>query len=131
MTGSSPERHEDRHPRLRADLARDVALAGEILGDEDVARRQPADGAVADLDVDGAREREHRVVPGRVVPGIDALGIEAADDDAAAGDQLARRRLIAARLEPRLDVLEVRLAVRTRVEADDGHGAPPIRSRGG
>src|SRR5215471_18262500 len=50
----SAERHEDRDARLGSDLARPVTLAGEILGDEDVAGREPLHRAVADLDVDGA-----------------------------------------------------------------------------
>ena len=53
--GSAGERHEDRHARLRADLARDVTLASEVLGDEDVAGAEPPNGAVANLDVHRAR----------------------------------------------------------------------------
>src|SRR5207237_8856188 len=51
---------------------------------------------------------------------------EAPDDDAAAGDQLGGLRLIAARLEARVDVLEVRLAVLAREDAHDGHEGPPL-----
>src|SRR3989442_1274995 len=115
------ERHEDRDARLRPHLARDVALTGEVFGDQNVARAQPAHGAVADLDVDRSREREDRRPSRRVVPRIAALRIEPADDDAAAGDQLPALGLIAARREARLDLLEVRLAVRARVDADDRH----------
>ena len=103
------------------------------LGDQDVAGAEPADGTVADLDVDGAGEREDGVAPRRVMPGVGALGLEAADDDAAAGDQLGGLGLVAARLEPGLDVLEVRRAVQARVDADDRHGrllgAPRIQGR--
>src|SRR6267378_500459 len=116
-----PKRDEDGDAGFGADLARDVALASEIFGDEDVAGTEAAHGAVADLDIDGAREREDRGAPGRVVPGIGSSGLEAADDDAAAGNQLCALRLVAARLEFRHDLLEVRLAVGTGVDADDGH----------
>src|SRR2546427_3779513 len=123
MAPRTPHRHEDRHARLRPDLARRVTLARQVLSDQDVARPQAAHDAVADLDVDGAGEREHRVTPWRVVPGIRALGLEAAHDDAATGNQLRRLGLVAARLVLGLDVLEVGLAVRARVDADDRHVA--------
>src|SRR5207247_1262668 len=53
--------------------------------------------------------------------GIAALRIEPADDDAAAGNQLPAVGLITARREARRDLLEVRLPVRARVDAGDGH----------
>ena len=84
-----------------------MPLPRRVLGDQDVARAEPLHGAIADLDVDPAREREHRVTPGRVVPGIGALRVEAADDDAAPGNQLGGLRLVATRLELRRDLLEV------------------------
>src|SRR5437867_1705956 len=115
------ERDEDGDARLGPDLTRDVALTGEVLGDQDVAGAQPAHGAVADLDVDRPAEREHRRPSRRVVPRIAALRIEPADDDAAAGNQLPAVGLITARREARRDLLEVRLPVRARVDADDGH----------
>src|SRR5437879_3760140 len=115
------ERDEDGDARLGPDLTRDVALTGEVLGDQDIAWAQPAHGAVADLDVDRPAEREHRRPSRRVVPRIAALRIEPADDDAAAGDQLAAVGLITARREARRDLLEVRFPVRARVDADDGH----------
>src|SRR5439155_2581496 len=116
-----PERHEDRDARLGAHLARHVALARQIFGDQDVARAEPSHGAVADLDVDRAGEREHRRAPRRMMPGVRSLRLEAADDDAAAGDQLRALGLVAPRLELRLDVLEVGLAVGPCVDPDDRH----------
>src|SRR5947207_1261138 len=116
--------NEDRHARLRPDLARDVALAGAVFGDQNVAATEPTHGAIADFDVDSAGEREDRVPARRVVPGIGALGLEAAHDDAAARNQLRALRLITERIELRLDVLEVGLAVGTGVDADDPHVAP-------
>src|SRR5262245_12815780 len=116
------ERDEDGDARLGPHLARDVALTGEVLRDQDVAGAQPAHGAVADLDVDRAAEREHRRPSRRVVPRIAALRIELPDDDAAAGNQLPAVGLITARCEARRDLLEVRFPVRARVDADDGHG---------
>src|SRR5437667_3258796 len=115
------ERDEDGDARLGPDLTRDVALTGEVLGDQDIAWAQPAHGAVADLDVDRPAEREHRRPSRRVVPRIAALRIEPADDDAAAGNQLPAVGLITARREARPDLLEVRLPVRARVDAGDGH----------
>jgi len=107
-----------------------VALAGEVLGDQDVAGAETPHGAVADLDVHRAAQREHGRAPRRVVPGIGSRRSEAADDDAAAGNQLRALGLVAERLEARLDVLEVRLAIGARVDANDRHvfirrGAPP------
>src|SRR5258705_11676477 len=115
------ERDEDGDARVGHDLRRDVALTGEVLGDQDVAGAQPAHGTVADLDVDRPAEREHRRPSRRVVPRIAALRIEPADDDTAAGNQLPAVGLITARREARRDLLEVRFAVRARVDADDGH----------
>jgi hypothetical protein len=83
-----PQRHEERQAGLGADLARDVALADEILRDSHVPEAEAAHRAVADLDVHRAREREQRGPPRRVVPRIRALGIEPADCDAAARQQL-------------------------------------------
>src|SRR5262244_4065773 len=85
---SAGKRHEDRHARLRTDLARSVTLAGEVLGDQDVAGAEPPHGAVADLDVHRARQREHRVSTWRVMPGVGSRRLEAADGDPAAGNQL-------------------------------------------
>src|SRR5262249_35650172 len=112
---------EDRHAWLGSDLAGAVALARQVLGDQDVAGTEAAHGAVADLDVHRPREREHRIAARRVVPRIAALRIEAAHDDAAAGNQLGRLGLVPARLEAELDVLEVRLAVGAAVDANDRH----------
>src|SRR5437867_673168 len=128
MSVSLAERDEDRHARRRAYLARDVALAGPILRDEDVAGAEAPHGAVADLDVHRSRQREHGVAARRVVPGIGAPRIEAAHDDATAGNQLRGLGLVAARLEAQLHVIVVRLAVGTAVDANDCHG--PSRGRG-
>src|SRR5437660_633739 len=124
-------RRSRRATRARLRAWRDPAR--QVLGDQDVAGAEPPDGAVADLDVDGAREREHGVAARRVVPGVGALGLEPADDDAAAGDKLGTLGLIAARLELWRDVLEVGLAVGTRVDADDRHvtSSGPHGYRGG
>src|SRR5947208_13557262 len=116
-----PKRDEDGDAGFGADLARDVALAGDVFGDQDVAGTESADGAVADFDIDGAREREDCRAAGRVVPGIGSSRLEAANDDAAARDQFGALGLVAARPELRHDLLEVRLAVGTGVDADDGH----------
>ena len=98
-----------------------MALTGQVLGDQDVPRAETAHRAVADLDVDRAAQREHRRAARRVVPGIRPRRCEAADDDAAARDQLRALGAVVDRLEARLDVLEVRLAVGTRVDPDDRH----------
>src|SRR5262245_59650753 len=120
-SGSLAERHEDRNARLGADLASDMSLTSPILGDQDVAGAETPHGAVADLDVDGAREREYRGPAGRVMPRIGSCRIEATHDDAASGNQLRSLGLVAERFPARLDVLEVRLAVGTRVDANDRH----------
>src|SRR5262245_50389848 len=52
------ERDEDGHARFGPDLARPMALAGEVLSDQDVARSEALHGSVADLDIDRARQRE-------------------------------------------------------------------------
>src|SRR5207245_2757025 len=78
-----PKRDEDGDAGFGADLARDVALARDILRDKNVAGPEPAHGAVADLDIHGAREREHGRAARRVVPGIGSSRLEAANDDAA------------------------------------------------
>src|SRR5262245_20056959 len=120
------EWHEDRDARLRTHLARTVALPGEVLGDQDVARSEPAHRPVADLDVDGAGQREYRIAAGRVMPRVRARRREAADDDAAARDQLSALGLIAPRLEAWLDLLEMRLPVGTREDPNDGHGSSRV-----
>src|SRR5207245_11731491 len=102
------ERDEDGDARLGPDLTRDVALTGEVLGDQDVAGAQPAHGAVADLDVDRPAEREHRRPSRRVVPRIAALRIEPADDDAAAGARLAAVGLMPAPRAARRERLRAR-----------------------
>src|SRR5262249_40861572 len=93
----------------------------EVFGDQDVARAEALHGPVADLDIHRARQREDRVTPGRVVPRIGALGLEAADDDPAAGNQLGALGLVTERLPLGTDLLEMRLFVRARVDADDRH----------
>src|SRR4029453_3951242 len=108
--------HEDRHAGLGAHLARAVPLAGQVLGDEDVARPEPLDRPIADLDVDAAGEGEDGVATGRVVRRVGARGLEAADDDAAARDQLGRFRAVTPRLPAGLDLLEVGLSVAARVD---------------
>src|SRR5215470_381396 len=108
-----------------------MALTGEVFGDQDVARAEALHGAVADLDIHRARQREDRVTPGRVVPRIGALGLEAAHDDPAAGNQLGALRLVTERLPLRHDLLEMRLVVGTRVDVDDRHGASPRNAPNG
>ena len=44
-----------------------MALPRRVLGDQDVARTEPLHRAVADLDVDGSGEREHRIAPANIV----------------------------------------------------------------
>src|SRR5215472_1516137 len=85
---SAGKRHEDRHARLRTDLARDVTLAGEVLSEEDVAGAEPSHGAVADLDVHCARQREHRGSTGRMViplPGTSSAPSERSPRDSSRG----------------------------------------------
>src|SRR5215472_12596722 len=118
---SAGERHEDRHARLRTDLTRDVTLAGEVLSDEDVAGAQPTHGAVADLDVHRARQHEHRGSTRRMMPGVGSRRLEPAEGNPAAGNQLGALGAVAARFEAWMDLVEVRLAVRSRVDANDGH----------
>src|SRR5262249_39662397 len=89
--------------------------------DQDVTRAEPAHRPVADLDVDRAREREHRVAARGVMPRVGPCRLEAPDDDAAAGNQFRGFGLVTARLELPHDLLEVRLAVGAGVDADDGH----------
>src|SRR5262249_10807823 len=120
------ERHEHRNARLRPHLARAVPLPRRILRDEDVTHAEALHRAVADLDVDGAGEREDRVTSGRVMPRVGALRVEAADDDAAAWNQLGRLGLITTRLELRRDLLEMRLAVSASVDANDRHDRLPL-----
>src|SRR6185503_20746149 len=55
-----------------------------------------------------------------------ARRLEAADEDAGAGDQLAAGRLIAAIVQLRRDVFEVRLSVLARVDPNDRHRRPPL-----
>src|SRR5439155_21699290 len=64
----SAEGDEDRDSGLGADFAGHVTLAGEIFGDQDVARAQTPDRAVADLDVERAAEGGHGRAPGPVTP---------------------------------------------------------------
>src|SRR5215467_2898257 len=118
---SAGERHEDRHARFRTDLARDVTLAGEVLGEEDVAGAEPSHGAVTNLDVHCARQREHCSSTGRMMPRVGSRCLEPADGDPAAGNQLGALGAVASRFEPRMDLLEVRLAVGSRVDANNGH----------
>ena len=106
---------------LGPDLARAMPLARQIFSDENVAGPEPSDGAVADLDVDRAGQREHRVAAGRVVPGIRPRRLEPPNDDAAARDQLRALGLVALRLERRMDVLEVGRAVASCIDPNDGH----------
>src|SRR4029453_9933611 len=118
---SLAQRHKDRDARLRSHFARHVTLAGQVLGNQDIARAETPDGPVADLDVHRPGEREYRCAPRRVVPGIGSSRLEAADDYTAAGNQLRALRLVTARLEFGHDLLEVRLAVGTGANTDDGH----------
>src|SRR5437660_10769244 len=91
------ERDEDGDARLGPDLTRDVALTGEVLGDQDVAGAQPAHGAVADLDVGRPAERAPRRPSRRVLPRIAPRRIDRAAGDAAAEEHLAAGRLTTAR----------------------------------
>src|SRR5437879_386457 len=54
--------------RLIADDAGDVATARQVLGQDDVARTDSRDGAVTDLDLGLARQRDRVLPPRRAVP---------------------------------------------------------------
>src|SRR5439155_1374284 len=104
-------------------------LAVRLDGQRAEGRRLVIDWVFADLGQRYALNLENcaltyladRRAAWRVMPGVRSLRGEAADDDAAAGDQLRALGLVAPRLELRLDVLEVRLAVGPCVDPDDRH----------
>src|SRR2546423_3609855 len=67
MTGSflrCVQVHDRVEPRLVPDHASDVAAAGQVFGQHDVAGADAHDGAVAHFDLGGAGERD-RVLPAR------------------------------------------------------------------
>src|SRR4051794_28296524 len=82
------QRNEHRNPRLRTHFASDVPLTFQVFGEQDVAGTEAPDGAVTDLDIDSAAEREHRVATWCVVPCICALRFEATHQNATARYQL-------------------------------------------
>src|SRR6185295_3070390 len=85
------DRNEGVAAGLWADHARDVAAAGEILGEDDVARPDAHDGAVANLDLGGTGQRDRVLAAWRAVPVEHvARGGHAKDD---AGRRLHRARL--------------------------------------
>ena len=61
------QRHRQRNPGFLADVANDVPMAGEVLGDQNVAGAELALGAAGNLDLSAAGQKHHVLVPGRGV----------------------------------------------------------------
>ena len=60
------QRHDGVEPRLLANDAGDVPATGEILGEHHVARLDPHDRAVTDLDLGVPDSEKEWVLPSRV-----------------------------------------------------------------
>src|SRR2546425_1174034 len=124
MSSGSGQRHDRVEAGLVADHAGDVAPAGEVLGQDHVAGAHTRLGAVAHLDLGGARERD------RVLPAWCAVPVEHvarrghAEGDA--GCRLHRAPLavgalvVLERLHVERHLLEMRLSVLGAVDAPDG-----------
>src|SRR5262249_38701346 len=124
VPASVRERHDRVEARLVADDAGDVAPPREVLGQHDVAGTDSRLGAVADLDLRGAGERDRVLPPRRAVPVEHVAGRRDAERDART--LLHRARLtvgalvIPERLHVERDLFQMRLAVLAAVDAPDG-----------
>ena len=109
------------HPRLesrgdRSEGAELIPGSGITIRRFEAARSNPwhhAPGRAAVFTLSGAVDIE--IGDGTV------RRLEPADGDSAAGNQLGALGAVTSRFEPRMDLLEVRLAVGSRVDANDGH----------
>ena len=64
VDGRLRQRHRQRHPELVPDAAGDVAVAGQILGDQHIAGEHSHFGAVGHLKLGDAAEVDHILLVG-------------------------------------------------------------------
>ena len=97
-----------------------VTSARQILRQHHIPRAQAPHGAIAHLDLDLARQGDHVLAPRGRMPVLDVAGRRPAKHDA--GGSLKSRCFGGPDTrERKVHVLEVRLAVLSRVQANDLH----------
>lgn len=103
----------------------DVALAGRVIGQEDVADAELTRRSVADLDLDAPRQMNHELTPRRLMEVVHipvAVGTRLAEERCVCGDLATQRSPGAAGVVQRdLEVLEMRLAIIAGVDTCDLH----------
>ncbi len=97
-----------------------MALAGEIVGEDDITRSKTARGAIADPDFHLPRENENVLPPGRGVPIAEIVRRETAEGEI--GTRLKRK--IMALLGRQREIFKMGLAVVPRIDPYDHARAP-------
>jgi len=90
-----------------------MASAGGVIDQKDIAGTKAPLGSVADLDLAPPGQVDH-ILPSRSpMPVVDSTGRSVAEDDAIPGLEL---------LDLNLDLVEMRLAIRSGIDSRDFHG---------
>ena len=107
-------------PRVAADDSGDMAAAGGVFGEHNVARAEAANRAVAGFDLDLAGERDD-ILPSRHDVIAAPMGRRRRTEHDAMG-RLQRGNLVdALGIHSNFDVFEVRFVVGAGVKSDDFH----------
>src|SRR5437762_1356858 len=132
MPGSGPgpalggHRHSDTDAG-NSHRARRVALACEIVGEDDITRSKTARGAIADPDFHLPRENKNVLSPRRGVPITEIVRRETAEHET--GTRLKRN--VMALLGRQSEILKMGLAVMARIDPYDHACAPSHRGENG
>ena len=111
---------EEERPSRAFDFARDVAAAGGVVGEQDLARAELALFARAALNLHAARERDYELAGGRVVEIERGPERRFTKGDALKGDELGDAP-VGAFAQGDIEVFEVRFVVGAGVNACDVH----------
>src|SRR5437588_4866 len=128
MRGSGPGPVLGAHRHSGTDAgnsqrARRVALACEIVGEDDITRSKTARGAIADPDFHLPRENKNVLPPGRGVPIAEIVRRETAEHEI--GTRLKRN--VMAPLGRQREIFKMGLAVVARIDPYDHARAPSHR----
>src|SRR6266571_2928315 len=105
-----------------SDRARRVALACEIVGEDDITRSKTACGAIADPDFHLPRENENVLSPGRGVPIAEIVRRETAEHEIGTRP----KRKIMALLGRQREIFKMGLAVVARIDSYDNWRPPSL-----
>src|SRR5437773_11313769 len=120
------ERDEDAVAQAAVERLGEMALAGGVLDEDDLARADLARLAIARGDLHARVEADDVLAPRRGVPVQFVVGLDLVDDDPGRRQTLGRLARAPALGELDLDVPEMRLALRVDVEIVDPHPRPSL-----